>query len=151
MTRMVPVVDLFAGPGGLAEGFSACRRPDGRRRYRIALSIEKDPVAHRTLLLRAFLRKFAKGFAPEYYDFLNGVVPEEPDWAKLYRGGGPPLATRPSAWSWARTRRASFFETGSRRSGRKHGGRTVASRRSTVSGLFRDRQIAKRRQCRIQR
>lgn len=84
MTRMVPVVDLFAGPGGLAEGFSACRRPDGRRRYRIALSIEKDPVAHRTLLLRAFLRRFAKGFPPEYYDYLNGVAPEEPDWAKLY-------------------------------------------------------------------
>ena len=81
---MVPVVDLFAGPGGLAEGFSACRRPDGRRRYRIVLSIEKDPVAHRTLLLRAFLRKFSRGFPPEYYDFLNGVVPEEPDWAKLY-------------------------------------------------------------------
>ena len=49
VTRVVPVVDLFAGPGGLAEGFSACRRSDGRRRYRIALSIEKDPVAHRTL------------------------------------------------------------------------------------------------------
>jgi len=81
---MVPVVDLFAGPGGLGEGFSACRRPDGRRRYRIALSIEKDRVAHSTLLLRAFLRKFAKRFPPEYYDFLNGVVPEEPDWAKLY-------------------------------------------------------------------
>ena len=82
---MVPVVDLFAGPGGLAEGFSGCRRPDGRRRYRIALSIEKDPVAHRTLRLRAFLRKFATGFPPEYYDFLHGVVPE-PDWAKLYPG-----------------------------------------------------------------
>ena len=81
---MVPVVDLFAGPGGLAEGFAACRRPDGRRRYRIALSIEKDRVAHRTLLLRAFLRRFVKGFPPEYYDFLNGVVPEEPDWAELY-------------------------------------------------------------------
>ena len=84
MTRIVPVVDLFAGPGGLAEGFSACRRTDGRRRYRIALSVEKDRVAHRTLLLRAFLRKFATGFPPEYYDFLNGVVAEEPDWAKLY-------------------------------------------------------------------
>ena len=81
---MVPVVDLFSGPGGLAEGFSACRRPDGRRRYRITLSIEKDCAAHRTLLLRAFLRKFAKGFPQEYYDFLNGVLPEEPDWAKLY-------------------------------------------------------------------
>ena len=84
MTRIVPVVDLFAGPGGLAEGFSAYRRTDGRRSYRIALSIEKDRVAHRTLLLRAFLRKFATDFPPEYYDFLNGVVPEEPDWAKLY-------------------------------------------------------------------
>ena len=90
MTRVVPVVDLFAGPGGLAEGFSACRRLDGRRRYRIALSIEKDPVAHRTLRLRAFLRKFATGFPPEYYDFLNGVVPEEPDWAKLYPGRWAP-------------------------------------------------------------
>lgn len=80
---MVPVVDLFSGPGGLAEGFSACRRPGGRPRYRITLSIEKDRVAHRTLLLRAFLRKFAKRFPQEYYDFLNGVVPEEPDWAKL--------------------------------------------------------------------
>ena len=84
MTRIVPVVDLFAGPGGLAEGFSACRRTDGRRRYRIALSVEKDRVAHRTLLLRAFLRKFATGFPPQYYDYLNGVVPEEPDWAKLF-------------------------------------------------------------------
>ena len=84
MTRIVPIVDLFAGPGGLAEGFSACRRPNGRRNYRIALSIEKDQVAHRTLRLRAFLRKFATGFPPEYYDFLNGVVPEEADWAKLY-------------------------------------------------------------------
>ena len=84
MTRIVPVVDLFAGPGGLAEGFSACRRSNGCCRYRIALSIEKNGVAHRTLLLRAFLRKFVKGFPPEYYDFLNGSVPEEPDWAKLY-------------------------------------------------------------------
>ena len=91
MTRRVPVVDLFAGPGGLAEGFCACRRPDGRCRYRIALSIEKNRVAHRTLLLRAFLRRFANGFPPEYYDFLNGVVPEEPDWARLY----------PSRWAAA--------------------------------------------------
>ena len=81
---MVPVVDLFAGPGGLAEGFAACRGSDGRLRYRIALSIEKDQVAHRTLLLRAFLRTFAKGFPTEYYDFLNGVVSEEPDWAERY-------------------------------------------------------------------
>ena len=122
---MVPVVDLFAGPGGLAEGFAACRRPDGRRRYRIALSIEKDRVAHRTLLLRAFLRKFAKGFPPEYYDFLNGAVPEEPDWAKRY----------PKRWAAAcdetkclelGTSEASVFLRGRIEQIRsEHGGRTV--------------------------
>lgn len=84
MRRVVPIVDLFSGPGGLAEGFSAYRSPGGRRRYRVALSIEKDPHAYRTLLLRAFLRKFKTDFPPEYYDFLNGVIPGEPDWAKLY-------------------------------------------------------------------
>ena len=118
-------MDLFAGPGGLAEGFSACRRPDGRRRYRIALSIEKDPVAHRTLLLRAFLRNFASGFPSEYYDFLNGVVPEEPDWAKLY----------PTQWSAARdeTKRLAlgtpaasvFLRERIARIREEHGGRTV--------------------------
>ena len=33
-----------------------------------------------------FSASFATGFPPEYYDFLHGVVPEEPDWAKLYPG-----------------------------------------------------------------
>lgn len=84
MTRRVPVVDLFSGPGGLAEGFSACRESDDRRSYRVVLSIEKDPAAHRTLRLRAFLHKFPTAFPPEYYDFLNGVVKEEPDWAQLH-------------------------------------------------------------------
>ena len=80
----MPIVDLFSGPGGLAEGFSACRGPDGQRRYGIALSVEKDLAAHRTLRLRAFLHKFEKGFPAEYYDFLNGATPEEPEWSKLY-------------------------------------------------------------------
>ncbi len=45
VTRMVPVVDLFAGPGGLA----ACRRPDGRRRYRIETGRFCEPSAARRL------------------------------------------------------------------------------------------------------
>ena len=56
--KPIPVIDLFSGPGGLAEGFAEFSRKGGRRRFRIALSIEVDPVAHRTLRLRAFLRKF---------------------------------------------------------------------------------------------
>ena len=84
MTAPVPVVDLFSGPGGLAEGFSALRGPDDRSRYRIAVSIEVDGAAHRTLRLRAFLRKFGAGFPPEYYRFLNGTSDGEPDWSELY-------------------------------------------------------------------
>ena len=80
----MPVVDLFSGPGGLAEGFSAFRSPKGRRRFRVALSIENDRDAHRTLRLRAFLRNFSTDFPSEYYDFLNGKVTEEPDWETLY-------------------------------------------------------------------
>ena len=84
MRRIVPVVDLFSGPGGLAEGFAGFRSPGGRRRFSIALSVEKDRDAHRTLRLRAFLRKFGSRFPSEYYDFLNGVVAGEPDWGALH-------------------------------------------------------------------
>jgi DNA (cytosine-5)-methyltransferase 1 len=83
MARNFQVVDLFAGPGGLAEGFSACRRPDGSRPFRIALSVEKEVSAHSTLRLRAFLRYFDDGFPPEYYDTLNAGK-SLPDWSELY-------------------------------------------------------------------
>ena len=122
---MVPVVDLFAGPGGLAEGFSACRRTDGRRRYRIALSIEKDRAAHRTLLLRAFLRKFARGFPPEYYDFLNGVVPEEPDWAKLYPGRWTAACDETRCLELGSYEASVFLRNRITRIREEHGGRTV--------------------------
>jgi DNA (cytosine-5)-methyltransferase 1 len=54
----IPVVDLFAGPGGLGEGFS--RVEDGTRRkvFKTVISIEKDPHARQTLRLRAFYRHF---------------------------------------------------------------------------------------------
>ena len=72
------VVDLFAGPGGLAEGFASVRT-DGTRPFRIALSVEKDPVAHSTLRFRSFLRQFPDGYPDRYYEFLNDGI-EEPDW-----------------------------------------------------------------------
>lgn len=84
MTDCVPVVDLFSGPGGLAEGFASFKDRRGRPRFRIVLSVEMEPTAHSTLLLRGFLRKFPSGFPAEYYDFLNGKVSREPDWASLY-------------------------------------------------------------------
>jgi DNA (cytosine-5)-methyltransferase 1 len=68
----IPIIDLFAGPGGLGEGFSALADAEGHHPFKIALSIEKDPVAHKTLLLRSFFRQFPAGHAPHaYYDRLR--------------------------------------------------------------------------------
>jgi DNA (cytosine-5)-methyltransferase 1 len=67
----IPVVDVFAGPGGLAEGFSSLE-VGGRRAFRIALSIEKDANAHRTLRLRGFYRQFKGDLPEEYWALLRG-------------------------------------------------------------------------------
>lgn len=70
----IPVIDLFAGPGGLAEGFFSFRAENAQA-FRIALSIEKDPFAHKTLELRSFFRQFPRGEAPEeYYLYLRGEI-----------------------------------------------------------------------------
>jgi DNA (cytosine-5)-methyltransferase 1 len=73
MAAKFKVVDLFAGPGGLAEGFSSVRNVDGERSFEIALSVEKDASAHRTLRLRSFVRQFETP-PTEYYDYLAGKV-----------------------------------------------------------------------------
>lgn len=52
----VPIIDLFAGPGGLGEGFSRARSAD----FHVAVSIEKDGMAFETLQLRAAHRALAK-------------------------------------------------------------------------------------------
>jgi len=55
------VVDLFAGPGGLGEGFNEYRRPGSDARvFRTSVSIEKDHSAARTLRFRAFMRKVSE-------------------------------------------------------------------------------------------
>ncbi len=48
---------------------------DGHRRFAVKVSIEKDPVAHRTLLLRALFRQFPKGKVPDcYYEYVRGEI-----------------------------------------------------------------------------
>ena len=69
----IPVVDLFAGPGGLGEGFASLANSLNRQVFRVRLSIEMDPDAHKTLELRSFFRRFPIGHAPpEYYEHLRG-------------------------------------------------------------------------------
>jgi DNA (cytosine-5)-methyltransferase 1 len=83
MPAKFAIVDLFAGPGGLAEGFSSIRGKDDSRPFQIVLSVEKEDSAFETLRFRSFFRQF-NGSAPiEYYRFLNGEIPE-PDWNSLF-------------------------------------------------------------------
>lgn len=71
----MPLVDLFAGPGGLCEGFSSAYARSAGVRFRAVLSIEKEHFAHSTLLLRSFFRQFAGQDVPEeYYACLRGDV-----------------------------------------------------------------------------
>jgi DNA (cytosine-5)-methyltransferase 1 len=74
MAETYRVVDLFAGPGGLAEGFSRWQDADGTRPFRIALSVEKEASAHRTLRMRSFFRQFPTGAPEDYYRFLAGEI-----------------------------------------------------------------------------
>jgi len=74
----IPVVDIFAGAGGLGEGFEAYG--DGSR-FHVALSAEMDRHAVRTLHTRAFFRSFPKDEAPRsYYQYLRGE--REAPWTK---------------------------------------------------------------------
>lgn len=68
----IPVVDLFAGPGGLGEGFSSLN--DGKA-FEIRVSAEKDPIARETLRLRSFyrlLKNHRRDCLQDYYQYCNG-------------------------------------------------------------------------------
>jgi DNA (cytosine-5)-methyltransferase 1 len=62
------VIDLFAGPGGLGEGFS---KSDGC--FEIKMSVEMEPSSHQTLQLRSFVRHFRIP-PPDYYDYIRGTI-----------------------------------------------------------------------------
>ena len=45
--KKIPIIDLFAGPVGLGEGFSSVFK-NNRSVFEIKVSIEKDENAHKT-------------------------------------------------------------------------------------------------------
>jgi DNA (cytosine-5)-methyltransferase 1 len=69
--EMYKLIDLFAGPGGLGEGFASLN--DGKT-FNIAVSVEMESSAHATLTLRSFFRhvkKENKEALKAYYAFCN--------------------------------------------------------------------------------
>ena len=75
MDKIIPIIDVFAGPGGLGEGFSALGRTEGKQYFKIGVSVEKEESAHSTLELRSFFRQFPFNEVPDdYYSFLKGKI-----------------------------------------------------------------------------
>ena len=73
--KVFPIVDVFAGPGGLGEGFASLDTDAKSPRFENVLSIERDLHSFRTLHLRHFLRSFPEyNFPDDYYDFLRGSI-----------------------------------------------------------------------------
>lgn len=97
----IPVIDLFAGPGGLGEGFSSFRNQNQQHGFKIKLSIEKDPFAHQTLELRSFFRQFQTEAVPvEYYSLLRQTsIPISPRIELIY-AGYPAQAENAKRESW---------------------------------------------------
>lgn len=78
MLSPITAIDVFAGPGGLSEGFASFRNNDGGKPFTIRLSIEKDHFAHKTLELRSFFRQFRdKNVPDDYYEYLRGNIRRE--------------------------------------------------------------------------
>jgi DNA (cytosine-5)-methyltransferase 1 len=75
----VIVIDLFAGPGGLGEGFASCEDALGVKPFNVAVSVEKEPSAHNTLTTRAFFRKIADSPVSknDYYSYVRGNISRE--------------------------------------------------------------------------
>lgn len=79
----IPIIDLFAGPGGLGEGFSSLRDHSHEPVFEIGLSIEKDPIAHRTLTLRAVFRRLrGTSHIQHYYSYIRNEI-DEPTFRKI--------------------------------------------------------------------
>lgn len=84
MGSRLKVVDLFAGPGGLGEGFASLEQ-DGDYPFSIGISVEKEQSAWQTLRLRAFLREYSrknKRLPDEFIAFHAGDR-DEPNWAEV--------------------------------------------------------------------
>lgn len=74
---MIGVVDVFAGCGGLSEGFSQLNR-NGTFPFDVRLHIEKEEAPIRTLNLRTFYHQFRESGIPEsYYTSVRGQLTRE--------------------------------------------------------------------------
>jgi DNA (cytosine-5)-methyltransferase 1 len=80
----IPIIDLFAGPGGLNEGFSRVVNANGERVFSTLVSVECEESAHRTLELRALFRRLDEAGRVNYRHYVMGEITRE----ELFRRAG---------------------------------------------------------------
>ncbi|NRB13061.1 MAG: DNA cytosine methyltransferase [Rhizobiales bacterium] len=73
--KNIEVIDLFAGAGGLSEGFSGFNTRK-KHPFKVKISIEKEKFAYQTLLLRNFFHQFDE-VPYEYYSYVKGEMTRE--------------------------------------------------------------------------
>jgi DNA (cytosine-5)-methyltransferase 1 len=117
------IIDLFAGPGGLGEGFSRQLNASGGRAFRICRSVEMDPSAHSTLRLRAFLRTL-DSLPDEYLDFHAGWS-SEPDWSSVNKAAWKEACSEALCMELGKSETAEALSAGIAQAKRKWGDRTV--------------------------
>lgn len=85
----IKFVDIFAGPGGLGEGFSRYSEfYSDSVKFRAVQSIEKDPIAAQTLTLRTWLHlQDSDGLPDLYSEFLKDKskleeIKQTPEWQR---------------------------------------------------------------------
>ena len=126
MNDPVPIVDLFLRPRWFGRGIYRPKgTPGGQPRFNVVLSVEMEPMAHRTLRLRSFLRKFRSGFPPEYYGFLNGALAQEPDWGNSYPREWREACDETRCLKLGTLEASSFLRQRIAKIRAAHGGRTV--------------------------
>ena len=72
----IPIIDLFAGPGGLNEGFSRLGEDNNEPRFETIGSFEMESSAINTLTVRGLYRDLLRhgGVPASYYEFIRGEL-----------------------------------------------------------------------------